>query len=423
MISKQLKKSNQAPLDYGTTHVPYVAKTSRSNLSKLGPLPLNNIDNIFHKRIQKETLSNLHYSLDLSYSMEKRKYRFFIYPYVFATESHQHINQYIHDFVTSLQATDHKISNIKSRTHALLSVFYNFFKTDIFCFHWLENVPLYNHGLFQFFVAKAAIILIKIFNKQIVWFRHNTHPHNIQNIAQKYMCYSIMDSLTKHATLIITHSTAGIVGSQSTKNKTKFLMHPTKNNGVVNKIAPKWDILIWGNISKYKGTADFITYNKLHQELHTHKIKIIGRCTDRQLLRRIDQDLCTNINFENRTIGYQELKQTIAESRFILIPYAPASILSSAILMDSLSFGASIIGPNVGAFQDIKQHYNLNISLFESYSDIKTIVQSNHTINIEEYDSFLNSHTWDIFTNNFINHIYFSSLNKLSAPPIAQKDK
>lgn len=57
------------------------------------------------------------------------------------------------------------------------------------------------------------------------------------------------------------------------------------------------------------------------------------------------------ISIEDRSIPFEELKQEIRRSRFVLVPYAAESILSSGILMDSLSFGAKVIGPAVGSFR------------------------------------------------------------------------
>lgn len=71
--------------------------------------------------------------------------------------------------------------------------------------------------------------------------------------------------LLRKADLIVTHATEGIkvVQDQYPKAvaKTVFLHHPTKNR-IEEYIPqpPETDLLIWGNISRYKGVPGIRTF-------------------------------------------------------------------------------------------------------------------------------------------------------------------
>ena len=88
----------------------------------------------------------------------------------------------------------------------------------------------------------------------------------------------------------------------------------------------------------------------------------------------------------------------------MLAPYCPDSVLSSGILMDSLSFGSKIIGPEVGSFKDYAREKRLNVYTFHDYEDIEKTVACYKTtpISLEDYRSFLNENNWEHFGNRII---------------------
>jgi glycosyltransferase involved in cell wall biosynthesis len=103
-------------------------------------------------------------------------------------------------------------------------------------------------------------------------------------------------------------------------------------------------------------------------------------------------------------IPFEELKQEIRRSRFVLVPYAAESILSSGILMDSLSFGAKVIGPAVGSFRDYAAEPLLNVYTFHTFDDIQDLVgKANEATDIAGYNRFLNAHSWNEFGKKFQN--------------------
>ena len=76
----------------------------------------------------------------------------------------------------------------------------------------------------------------------------------------------------------------------------------------------------------------------------------------------------------------------------------------SEFLMDSLSFGSKIIGPEVGSFKDYAREKRLNVYTFHDYEDIEKTVACYKTtpISLEDYRSFLNENNWEHFGNRII---------------------
>ena len=82
-----------------------------------------------------------------------------------------------------------------------------------------------------------------------------------------------------------------------------------------------------------------------------------------------------------------------------MFTYKGKSVLSSAALMYSLGHGANIIGPNVGAFRDLKE-FNL-INTYESYDDLLKKVQINENrVDLNKLNKFIEDNSWKNFTYN-----------------------
>ena len=66
------------------------------------------------------------------------------------------------------------------------------------------------------------------------------------------------------------------------------------------------------------------------------------------------------------------------------------------MLMDSLSFGAKVIGPEVGSFKDYAGNSLLNVYNFKSFDDIPGIVQQHKhdSVSLANYRKFLEENDW-----------------------------
>ena len=63
------------------------------------------------------------------------------------------------------------------------------------------------------------------------------------------------------------------------------------------------------------------------------------------------------------------------------------SVLSSTALMYSLGHGANIIGPNVGAFRDLKE-FNL-INTYESCDDLQKVQINENRVDLNKLNKFI----------------------------------
>ena len=160
----------------------------------------------------------------------------------------------------------------------------------------------------------------------------------------------------------------------------------------------KYDFILWGNIQRYKGIVEFLNY--IHsQKVFTPEICIVGHCSDKTLESEI-QTLCNSqITFIPQSIPFEEVGNLINLSKFVLVPYNPETILSSAILMDSLSFGAKVIGPDAGSFKDYASNASLRVYTYQTLSDLPDIYKShqNDEVKTEDYATFLESNNWSHF--------------------------
>jgi len=305
-----------------------------------------------------------------------------------------HNNPYIRDFIAALKRKGIEVKN-PAHKNPLISICFKKIDSDIYIFHWLEDVANFKYGYLQMFLALNFIFRIKFNGKTIVWFLHNKDSHTQKH---KFSRRILQKRLIKASNLIITHATEGIdIIDKKYREKVKFINHPTKNRlNDHSHETPSFDLLIWGTITRYKGVAEFLNYAKsTDSKLLIH---IVGKCNDPLLIEEIQKTSTPNTKIENRSTTFEELSRLIGDSKFILIPYSPKSILSSGILMDSLSYGARIIGPNVGSFRDYSENPLLNVYTFDNFNEIETIVETkNSPVNIDSYREFLESNSWDNF--------------------------
>lgn len=140
-------------------------------------------------------------------------------------------------------------------------------------------------------------------------------------------------------------------------------------------IVKKYDLLIWGSISKYKGVYDFIKYLN-DNKINDLKVCVLGKCNSELLVNDIKSVSTPNTTLVLKSASFEELAEYISFSDFVLMPYKHDTILSSGTLMDTLSFGAKVIGPDTGSFSDYSKNYDLNVYVFNKFDDIKDIVKN-----------------------------------------------
>ena len=310
-------------------------------------------------------------------------------------------NPYIRDLISALCTSGVQVSNPPHK-NPLFSICFKKIDSDIYFFHWIEDIANHKYGYLQAFMAFIFLLRIKLCKKKTVWFLHNREGHTIKHPQIRKR---LVKTLTKYAGYIITHASDGVeVIEPAFRKKVIHIDHPTKNrirtDEKLQAASPSSDILIWGTISRYKGILEYLRFNT---ETHsTLRIKIAGKCSDEQLLKELQAEQTSFVDLENRSISFEELHLYIRDAKFVLIPYSAESILCSGVLMDSLSFGAKVIGPNVGSFKDYCHSTEVNVYTFEKFEDIEHIVSSDtRSVSIEGYTRFLQHNSW----NNFVRRL------------------
>lgn len=312
----------------------------------------------------------------------------------------QYGNPYIQDFVKALEGCGITVVNPPHK-NPLLSILHLRPMPEAYIFHWIEDIPSAPHGFLQTCAAVWLILRAKAGKRKVVWFFHNKRPHGEAHGRMKKLMSRF---IVKRADLIVTHAREGleVIRRQRPQSAARavFLHHPTKNRisfrGAPS--APETDLLVWGTISPYKKVLELVRFAVLrHWGL---RIKIIGKCDLEQMREELEEAAKESpcITFENRGIPFAELEAEIRKSKFVLVPYAQESVLSSAVLMDSLSFGARVIGPDAGSFKDYAQEPQVGVYTFGTFSGIPAVVSREYRpLDIGNYKAFLDSHSWNAF--------------------------
>jgi beta-1,4-mannosyltransferase len=308
-------------------------------------------------------------------------------------------NPYVLNLEASL-SEKHTIINQNPNTKGVIELFIYLFRTDIFFFNWIEDVSLKRYGKLQSILFLLFLFSAKILNKKIIWVLHNKYSHEKSNQRWTKFGFELM---IKHSDLILTHSNAGIefIKEQFPPffKKVKYIIHPIAEMlPVVRNAEKKYDLLIWGTIHKYKGVIDFLKFAKDSPGLLNIKIMISGVCPDNEEKKQLDELMTDNIHHINDFQKIEDIAKLANQSRFVLFTYNSDSILSSGSLMDSIRMGAVVIGPDKGAFRDLKSFQF--IKTFNTFDEISFIVEkykSENNLHIMELENFCHQNTWNLF--------------------------
>lgn len=332
--------------------------------------------------------------------------RFVIYPNL-CHRTGEPVNLYIKDFITALENNGgHEVCN-KPHKNPLLSIVFPIPKADAYIFHWIEDVPAYKHGYIQLGLACLMVLLLKLRKRKIVWFLHDKKPHAVKRAGWKF----IMWLMATFSDLIVTHAQEGKkIASELNKASTRkvvYICHPTKNRMSLCHPEEKkeYDFLIWGTLSVYKGVYEFLKFMK--EKDCSYRIKIIGSCPSEAYWESLVKLGYKYADLENRSVSYEELADLVSVSKFVLVPYQKDTVLSSAMLMDSLSLGAVVIGPETGSFLDLSKEKDINVFTFSSFYDIDRMMAEKGEchFSIEGYPKFLEENNWSCFVRKFISEV------------------
>ena len=326
--------------------------------------------------------------------------RFVIFPHLI-TRADQRPNPYITDYVRAINALPNAEVVNPPHKNPLLSLLFPSNKGDVYVFNWFESIPDFKYGPLQAFVAALLLLWLRMRKKKIVWMLHNKRPHAQGRDWQKRFLARLIARLSN---LIVTHSEEGVRLVErefpQALGKTHFLHHPTKCRLRPAEATPptkEYDLLIWGTIARYKGVFQFVEYLREHSLGHL-RVCIVGGASD-AVYADLEQRIAPNVTLIRKRPSFEELADYVARSEFVLCPYNPESVLSSGMLMDSLSFGVKVIGPDTGSFRDYAGCPLLRVYTFRSFGDIPGIVarHSADRANLEDYRAFLEENDWPHF--------------------------
>lgn len=271
---------------------------------------------------------------------------------------------------------------------------------DVFIIQWVDLIPGKRLGKIQFVFFLLLVRIISLMGKEIVWVLHNKRAHDSKS---QWVDYG-MGFMAKQATCVVTHSEEGVSFFDSHylkyRGKCHYIPHPVYTTELYPAKETHYDYIIWGTVTKRKNVLDFIRFAVKSEEMKTKRILIAGYCPDVEYSKRIEEEIAdSNIEFRNRFFSDEELKDLIGKSKVILFTYNGETVLSSGALVYSLNFCKPIIGPDVGAFADLKSI----VTVYNDFSEIPRLkIKSNDNVCIQ----YIQENEWKSFPNKLLQLIH-----------------
>jgi len=325
----------------------------------------------------------------------------YIYPLSSRDKTLGLYNPYIDDLIRSFSNFTRFENYDNPAKTGILDIFRYIKQIDYIFFNWIEKLPENKGGKIQTLILFIILHLLKFRKVKIVWTMHNKLSHTIDHAYWKKLVFRKM---LKNSDIILTHSVEGVkYGEHMVKGsgrKIHYFPHPVKDRRPEKNQEKEYDLLIWGTISPYKGIDKFLEYVYKNGLEKKYKILIAGKITSDVYAKKLETYKSKNILVENKFIEDAMLRELISKSKLVLFTYSQSSILSSGVLMDSLGYGANIIGPDVGAFTDLANEGIIS-TYFDFHDMFKKIDdQLNDTgkrIPKEITDKFLEDNSWNKF--------------------------
>lgn len=331
----------------------------------------------------------------------KRK-KAYLYP-ITARNGSSVYNPYLDNFLDSTKThlvylNEHSPSNI-----GILNLYRYLGEADLLIFNWIEDLPEKKGGIIQSVLFLMLLKLLRFSRHKIIWTLHNKFTHSSKHL---YLKKRIFFNLLRRSDIIITHSEEGIRFAESlhpgAASRMFYFPHPIVpiKRAPGNDTRKKYDILIWGTLAPYKAIDTFLESLALHNALNRFRILIAGRASSPEFFSKIHKYENQNIQIKNQYIDNEELASMIKQSRVVLFTYSGDTVLSSGALIDSVAYGARVIGPNAGAFAEMGKEGV--IRTYENFEELLTMLgQLDPTDDPGFQDrlrDYISAHTWPEFS-------------------------
>lgn len=319
-------------------------------------------------------------------------------------------NPYVEHFMTNMgKEFDFLNKNAPAYT-GILDLFKYIMKIDYLFLNWIEDLPDKKAGWLQSFLFILCLPVIKARKIRIIWTMHNKQSHYTSNLFLKNYLFKLVLKKSDH---IITHSKEGInyFLQLQPKNpvKIRYLPHPLEKKYLNIQQEKTIDVLIWGSLIPYKGIDRFLHYLHENKLENNFTVLMAGKVNPEEYSGTIQTYCNRHIRLDNRYIPEEELKKLISDSRFVLFTYEKDSVLSSGALMDTLSYGGTVIGPSTGAFKDLEEEEL--IMTYKNYDEIIQMINDNkfgENIKLGKLKAFVEKNNWMEFSDNISKWIFSS---------------
>ena len=325
----------------------------------------------------------------------------YLYPLSAYTENAV-INPYISNLRDALNAHFDVVNANHPSSTGIFDIIKYLRKLDVVYLNWGEEVPENKYGRVQGIFLLLLLQYLKLSSILIVWTLHNKKSHYSHHSLLKKMLYNQM---LKKSDLIITHAREGLrlipEGTLAC-----FQHHPVTKSLIKQEPNKEYsyDIIIWGTIYPYKGIHTFLGFLEEKGDIAKYRILIAGKIVTQTLADELQayHQKYNNLELMDGYIEQERLIELVQASKITLFTYHSDSILSSGVLMDSLTYGATIVGPAVGAFNDLHQ-----LGLIETYTDFNSLIsvvdktlssEKENLSNQTKLAEFISANSWNEFS-------------------------
>ncbi|TCJ14103.1 hypothetical protein EPD60_08820 [Flaviaesturariibacter flavus] len=275
----------------------------------------------------------------------------------------------------------------------LLDVLRKLPRTDIVYFNWIDDLADRRLGYLQLTLLPLILLWCRLRGIQTVWCVHNNTSHRRSNWWAKKVTERVM---ARFSDTILCHSRSAHLAPRVARMS--FFDHPVSPWQPVPQAAqPGWDLLIWGAVSPYKGVAEFVRHHAADPVLRHRKVLIAGRFSSDALYREVAAAAHPNITLRNEVISEPELRVLMGQCRYVLFCYNSASVLSSGALSKTLSCGKTVIGPAIGAFEELGRRGL--IYTYTSLSELGALLEQlgGRQVDGGQLRQYTEAHSWTRF--------------------------